>query len=171
MIKLITLQGVSTSGKTTLAIELAKELDGEHICPYWENYWKPIETLPAYPFLLWEIREALSFANAFQVAKKEHIQKGRWVVFDEGIKGYALQNYFGLGQLSMAHNFALFISYDEYVKRKNERDNVSKASKEQFDEITAIYRHNVRHHGIIALDGHLPVSENIEIIMRHLNET
>ena len=169
-IKLITLQGVSTSGKTTLATELAKHLDGEYICPYWEAYWTPVEDLAEYPFLSWKIRNALSYANAFHSAKKEYLDKGQWVVFDEGFKEIPLQTYFGLHELSEAHNFALFISHEEYVRRKKIRDDVLEASEKHYRELTTVYRQNVLH-GVIELDGHLPVSENIQIIMGHLNET
>ena len=161
--KLITFQGITCAGKTHLAIATAAAIGGEFINPHQEGE-KEIKFLSEFPFLSHDIKNIFAYAVSFH----DCLNKDGWVVFDYGLEYPSLSRYFGLDILSEVWNFAILIPFDEQVKRLQARDGI-KASKPNYDLNNGIAINNISNHGVIELDGCLPISENVKIVLEHVN--
>lgn len=161
--KLITFQGVTCSGKTHLAVAVAQAIEGEYINPY-QKAENEIQCLSQFHFLLDGMKNIFAYAVSFHNC----MNKNGWVVFDHGLEFPSLSHYLGLDILSEVWNFAILIPFDEQVKRLKERDSIEPAQSD-YDLSSSIFIDNISTHGVVPLDGCLPINENVKIVLEHID--
>lgn len=170
--KIITISGIATSGKTTLSNILAETLGGVHINPH-EYKSEPL-LKEIWDSLSWKTRNGILFLTNYYLKAKHHIDENRWVIFDHGfltnylLDHVAIADFFGLREFYLkGHHFCLFIPFEEYVSRKKQRDGIIVDNDKIFKFLLNIHRQNVRN-GMIPLDGTKPISVNVETILEHV---
>jgi len=169
-VKLITFQGISTAGKTTLAKAVAKTVNGNYYNPYNAPLWKTLYNKIGRHVDM-TIINGVALSSIYHNELQQNMKADIWTVLDENLVYATDATYdylikaLGMKDLKKGYHFAIMIPETEYIRRKQQRDG-AELSKIKYD--ADFFIETIKQQRAIPLDGTDPIDVNIKHVLNHI---